>query len=187
MTPRLLLITRDEPDLIARATAAARAGGPRVAVLLRRPRATAVNAQRLADALAPHGTPLLVHSADAVAASHAGLHLRDGARTPPGWPRDGKLIGRSCHDAAGLARAADYAVLSPVKAVPGKRRPLGWRRFEALAAACKHPVYALGGLEPIDAASARAAGAAGIAGIRWWLKAPSTEDAVRRALDAWGD
>ncbi|GAA0795515.1 thiamine phosphate synthase [Spirilliplanes yamanashiensis] len=77
------------------------------------------------------------------------------------------LVGRSCHDAAEVARLAgeDYAFLSPVfptASKPGYGPPLG----PAGAAALCSPVpwFALGGVDtPARAAHCAAAGAAGVA------------------------
>ncbi|WJW74941.1 Nudix family hydrolase [Thiohalobacter sp. IOR34] len=84
----------------------------------------------------------------------------------------GRWCAASCHDAAGLVRAAalglDFAVLSPVQ--PTLSHPqapvLGWTRFAALVEAAPLPVYALGGMTRADLEPARAAGAQGIAAIR---------------------
>ena len=84
----------------------------------------------------------------------------------------GRLVGVSCHDAAGLAHAArlgaDFATLSPVCATPSHpgREPLGWETFADLAAGATLPVYALGGMEDEDVDPARMSGGQGIAGIR---------------------
>lgn len=83
-----------------------------------------------------------------------------------------QLVGASCHDAAELAMAAslsvDFATLSPV--MPTASHPgalvLGWERFEALVEAASLPVFALGGLSPVDLDQARRCGGQGVAGIR---------------------
>lgn len=83
----------------------------------------------------------------------------------PSW------VGASCHNESELEHAAkvrvDFAVLGPVlqtRSHPG-RSPLGWERFARLCAEAPFPVFALGGLERRDLATAIAAGAQGIAGI----------------------
>jgi 8-oxo-dGTP diphosphatase len=43
---------------------------------------------------------------------------------------------------------------------------LGWSNFQELAEAAAMPVYALGGMAPMQLAQARATGAQGVAGIR---------------------
>lgn len=82
------------------------------------------------------------------------------------------FVGASCHNAEDLARAArlslDYALLSPVEATashPGAK-PLGWNRFAAISERAALPVYALGGLTPVDLDRAFRNGAQGIAAIR---------------------
>lgn len=82
-----------------------------------------------------------------------------------------QLIGASCHDAAQLSisvHLADFATLSPV--APTASHPdtpaLGWPQFQALAEASALPVYALGGMSPVQADEARKHGAQGVAGIR---------------------
>ncbi len=83
-----------------------------------------------------------------------------------------RLVGASCHDAIGLARAAalglDYALLSPVEptATHPDAAPLGWRRFAALVDRIPLPIYALGGLDPTDLNTAFRHGAQGVAAIR---------------------
>lgn len=79
------------------------------------------------------------------------------------------LCAASCHDAAELARAGDlgldFALLSPVAATtshPGAV-PLGWPRFAQIVSDTRLPVYALGGLEVHDMATAVACGAQGVA------------------------
>ena len=90
----------------------------------------------------------------------------------------GLLAGASCHDAAELARAMeldfDLAVLGPVKATPSHpgAPALGWDRFAQIARGATLPVYAIGGLAPIDVEDAWRAGAHGIAMISaaWDIK-----------------
>jgi thiamine-phosphate pyrophosphorylase len=99
------------------------------------------------------------------------------------------LIGASCHDPTGLARAAlggaSYATLSPVFESPGKGPPLGLARFGEWVRAARLPVIALGGLTAAHAASLRAAGASGVAVIRAVLAAPDPAAALRELLDVW--
>lgn len=82
------------------------------------------------------------------------------------------LVGVSCHDAEELTQAArigaDFAVLSPVSTTqthPGAV-PLGWSGFEALTEWAPMPVFALGGVGPVDLTEAWRHGAQGVAGIR---------------------
>lgn len=86
-------------------------------------------------------------------------------------------VAASCHDEKELTQAAaigvDFVVLGPVQRTgshPGVE-PLGWPGFTELCARASFPVYALGGLGPMDFGKARAAGAQGIAGIsNFWLR-----------------
>jgi 8-oxo-dGTP diphosphatase len=86
-----------------------------------------------------------------------------------------RVVGASCHDAAGLARAStlgcDFATLSPVHPTQSDApaEPLGWPRFARLADAASLPVYAMGGLGPDDGMDARLHAAQGVAGIRGFL------------------
>lgn len=90
-----------------------------------------------------------------------------------------KTIGASCHNGHDLQQAdlakVDFVTLSPVyqTRTHPQAQPLGWRQFAAFTASTKIPVYALGGMQPQDAAHARTLGAAGVAGIRgFWNKRP---------------
>ncbi len=80
--------------------------------------------------------------------------------------------GASCHGPGDLQRAQhldlDFAVLGPVRATPTHTAThgLGWPSFASLCEMTALPVYALGGLAPMDLAAAQAAGARGVAGIR---------------------
>jgi thiamine-phosphate pyrophosphorylase len=100
------------------------------------------------------------------------------------------LIGVSCHDARGLALAAEgratFATLGPWGASPGKGAPLGEARFAELTRGAALPVLALGGVGPADVSGAAAAGARGVAVIRAIYAAPDPAAAARsliRALD----
>ncbi len=84
---------------------------------------------------------------------------------------DYPLISASCHDLAELRLGQeldlDFVLLSPVLATAkyGDGRALGWEKFRELASQVSLPVYALGGLSPVDSEIARSSGASGIAGI----------------------
>ena len=176
----LLLITDEAPELAARVTLAL-AGVPpgRVAVQLRHKRLSAHALFELGSVLRTvtrkAGASLLINDrvdvAQAVGAE--GVHLPEQGLSVTVARRllgPDALVGRSCHDAAGLARAAadgaDYATLAPVFEVPGKGPPLG---IEGFASACQHarlPVYALGGINAAHTSELRAAGARGVAVIR---------------------
>jgi thiamine-phosphate pyrophosphorylase len=100
------------------------------------------------------------------------------------------VIGASCHDPAGLARAAaggaSYATLSPVFESPGKGPALGLDRFAEWTREVTLPVIALGGVNAANAASLKRAGARGIAVISAVFAAPEPARAVQQLLDAWG-
>jgi 8-oxo-dGTP diphosphatase len=82
------------------------------------------------------------------------------------------LVGASIHNTGELAQAeridCDFAVLGTVAATrshPGVV-PLGWEGFAGIAGRATLPVFALGGLSPLDADTARAHGAHGVAMLR---------------------
>jgi 8-oxo-dGTP diphosphatase len=120
-----------------------------------------------------NGDPELVQRTGA-----SGLHLRsDQLMGLKERPLDSAhWVAASCHGREELRQAerigADFAVLSPVRATathPGAK-PLGWEAFAALAEEAAIPVFALGGLRPIDTAKAKRRGAQGIAAIRGFLE-----------------
>lgn len=84
---------------------------------------------------------------------------------------DDALLGVSCHDAAQLAHAeilgADYAFVSPVAKTTSHSEalPIGWAAFGALAQQTDLPIYALGGMNAADIATAKGNGAQGVAAI----------------------
>lgn len=92
------------------------------------------------------------------------------------------LLAASCHDLTQLRQAeaagCDFVVLGPVAATashPGVAG-IGWDGFARLREQVSLPIYALGGMQVGDIASARAHGAQGIAAIRGLWPPPS--DAV---------
>jgi 8-oxo-dGTP diphosphatase len=109
-----------------------------------------------------------------------GVHLRDAqVRALAQRPLpDGLPLAASCHDAEGLARAeqlgCDFAVLGPIGATashPGAAG-IGWDAFAALREHVSLPLYAIGGMTPVDIAIARSHGGQGIAAIRaLWAQA----------------
>ena len=173
--PALILMT-DEARL-ADPLPAARALPRGSAVILRHygAPARAALARRLAAIARARGLLLLVGEDPALArrVGAAGVHLPERAirrasavRWQAGW-----LVTAAAHSPAALrlaaAAGADAALLSPVFATashPGVPA-LGPRRFQALAAACPLPVYALGGIDAARARSLCGSGAVGIAGI----------------------
>jgi 8-oxo-dGTP diphosphatase len=84
-------------------------------------------------------------------------------RPPVSW------VGASVHDASELEHAmalgVDFAVLGPVQATQThvERAPLGWSAFKRMADRTSVPLYALGGLRPVDLEVSLAHGAHGVA------------------------
>jgi 8-oxo-dGTP diphosphatase len=117
---------------------------------------------------------LVNHDVDLAGELGVGVHLRaaqlrelrERPLPPTSW------VGASCHDGEELELAAhlnaDFATLSPVRSTASHpdAKPLGWDGFARLVADARLPVYALGGVEPVDLERARLAGAQGVAGIR---------------------
>jgi len=151
--------------------------------------------QRLGEALgrlcAERGVPLLINGslelakrvgAQGVQLPEAGPSIAE-ARRQLGA---GACIGASCHDRAGLERAAaagaDFATLSPVHVVAGKGEPLGEEGFAELYRGLALPIFALGG---IDVAAARRLASRGIgrlAVIRAVMAAPDPAARVGELL-----
>lgn len=154
-------------------------GGARTVVLREKdlPRADRV---ALADQLRELVPTLIVGSDPTIA--DGGVHLAANDLFPARRPA---LVGRSCHSAEELERAAaegcDYATLSPIFASaskPGYGPPLG---VDALRDA-PLPVYALGGVDPSNASACVAAGAAGVAVMGYVMRAADPALAVRELI-----
>lgn len=162
-------------------------GGPLVVVLRERDLEDHERA-RLADALVDLLEPvggLLVSARPMIEGSH-GVHLR---RDDPVVRDRSGLVGRSCHDADELTRArderADYVTLSPVApsaSKPGYGPALGSTGLSALLAQVPGApaAYALGGVEPSNAAQWRACGAYGVASMGAVMRASDPGAVVRR-------
>jgi thiamine-phosphate pyrophosphorylase len=118
----------------------------------------------LADTLRAFVPHLIVAGPDPLGGD--AVHLAASDPLPRG-PLAARLIGRSCHDAAEVARLSleDYVTLSPVfptSTKPGYGPALGPSGAGALAPSM--PWLALGGIDsPSGAAGCAAAGAAGVA------------------------
>lgn len=121
------------------------------------------------------GVNTSIEQANVLQAEH--LHLTS-ARLQALEHRDqfnGRWLSASCHTADQIqqaqAKGIDFITLSPVRTTsshPGEP-VLGWASFAELAAESTVPVYALGGLEDDDLATAQQQGAQGIAAISaWW-------------------
>ena len=93
------------------------------------------------------------------------------------------VVGASRHSIDGARRAeaegADFVLLGPVFATPGKERPLGLGTLAEAARALRVPVHAIGGVSAETAGAVRAAGARGLAAIR-----PFLQGDVARAVEA---
>lgn len=182
MTPlpfRLLLITDPTiPGWLDAVLAAVEAGGDRVAVQVRDPRAGAAELAHLARGVraAAPGTIVIVNDrCDVARVSGAhGVHLKESgleiadARALPGLAAGIGIVGASCHDARGIARraGADYVTLGPFGDVPGKGAGMGAATFASIARDATMPVLALGGIDAAAARDAVRAGAHGVAVLR---------------------
>ena len=184
--PLLVLTDRTQavrplPDVVA----AAVDGGARTVVLREKDLPDDERA-RLADALRPllQGGTLVVAGTRLTAGA---VHLAAADAVPSPRPA---LVGRSCHDPAEVAAATgcDWVTVSPVHLTaskPGHGPDLG---TDGLAACVRAPgappVYALGGLGPVDAAPCRAAGAVGLAVMGGVMRAERPDRAVADLLRA---
>ena len=184
--PRLLVLTdRSQcagplPDTVAATVEA----GAR-AIVLREKDLPAAERDRLADRLGALLEPvggLLIRAGGCGSGDHEAVHLAAADPLPEARP---KLVGRSCHSSAELARAAaegcDYATISPVfltASKPGYGPALG---LDGLAAVVRAgpPAYALAGIRPDDARGCLAAGAHGVAVMGAVMREPAL---VRRYL-----
>jgi len=104
------------------------------------------------------------------------------------WP--GLVVGASRHSVDGARRAeaegADFVLLGPIFATPGKeRRALGLGPLAEAARALRIPVHAVGGVGAANARQVAEAGARGLAAIRVFLDLPAAE-AVRALRAAAG-
>lgn len=203
--PPLHLVSDDRvvawPDFLARAEAAARAGGERVAIHLRAHAHGGATLDRLARALRAlcdqSGAGLWVNDrvdvalaarADGVQVGRRGLAVADVRALVGTVP----AIGYSAHSRTeaeeAAAAGADLVVLGPVfetASHPGAP-PLG---LDTLRAACRSavPVVAIGGIRPAHVEAVRACGAVGVAALSgaWEGPADETGARVRRYLEAW--
>jgi thiamine-phosphate pyrophosphorylase len=147
-------------------------------------------AGELAQVLRPCGAALLIAGDAALATltGAAGVHL---SGTDPPVPDPGPLIvGRSCHTAAEIDRAAAegcaYATVSPVfetASKPGYGPALGLAGLAALCERATIPVYALGGIQPRRVGPCLAAGAEGVAVMGKVMGAADPGAVVRTLLE----
>ena len=154
------------------------ASGLKLVQIRDKPLPAAAREQLARDALARvrgfPGARLLVNGDESLArrVGADGVHYPAGQLAALKRRPDFALCGASAHTAADLAHAAelgfDLVVLGPVKATPTHpgARTLGWEGFDALAADCAIPVFALGGLVRADLETAWTHGAHGMAMVR---------------------
>lgn len=187
--PRLLVLTdrtQCRGDLTG-TVAGAVAAGARAVVLREKdlplPERSAL-ALELRALLAPVGGELVWAGAEGGEGAPA-VHLA--ADDPFPVVRRPAVVGRSCHSAAEIARAAaegcDHVFVSPVfltASKPGYGPALGLSGLAALVRGAP-PVYALGGIEPGDVPGCLAAGARGVAVMGPVMRDP---DLVGAYLDA---
>lgn len=183
--PRLLILTDRAAAHASVVEVVARAvdGGARAVVLRERDLSPADRA-RLADRLRALLVPVDGLLITAGPGSDA-VHLAAADALPDPRP---SLVGRSCHDAAEVARATaegcDWVTLSPwglTASKPGYGPPLGAAGFTALAAQAP-PTFALGGVGPGEVAACRAAGAYGVAVMGAVMRADEPERVVADLL-----
>jgi thiamine monophosphate synthase len=191
--PARLLVLTDRTQCagpLVDAVAAAVEAGAR-AVVLREKDLPGPERERLAAELTAVLTPVGGLLVRAGPAGGPAVHLA--AADPFPVPRPA-CVGRSCHSAAELDRAAaegcDWVMLSPVfptSSKPGYGPALGPAGLGALIAGRTGPrVYALGGVQPADVGACLAAGAYGVAVMGPVMRAPERTRAYLAALESAG-
>ena len=135
-----------------------------------------------------HDRPHLARAARADAVHLGGRSLA--ARDVRAWLDPELALGLSTHagdDPRGWSEA-DYLFHGPVLATtkPGARPPIGFEALARAVASTPRPVWALGGLEPADAAAVRASGASGVAVLSGILPRPDAALRAREYLERWG-
>ncbi|MES2182457.1 MAG: Nudix family hydrolase [Pseudomonadota bacterium] len=128
-------------------------------------------AERVIELAEPYEAKVFIHSdVDlAVNLQATGVHFTGQNLMQLSAKPQGLLCGASCHNRQELAQAAmlgfDYVLLSPVQVTRSHAdtEPLGWAGFSDLITGYTLPVYALGGMQVADLATARLNGAHGIA------------------------
>jgi len=147
-------------------------------------------AQKLVEV---YGAKLLVNArADIARAAHLdGVHLPENDLSP----RDARstlgqhaLCGVSTHSLETAQRAAaegaDYIVFGPVFPTPShpESKGCGLEVMSEVAASVSIPVFAIGGIDAVNADSCRKAGAHGVAVIRAIWERENVEEAVRELV-----
>ncbi|PKO94000.1 MAG: DNA mismatch repair protein MutT [Betaproteobacteria bacterium HGW-Betaproteobacteria-1] len=128
-------------------------------------------ARRIIEMCRPYSAKVLLNTHTELAAELGadGVHLTSGQLMDMAQRPDNMWVGASCHNRTELDKAAslglDFVTLSPV--LPTRSHPeaacLGWRQFEATILDYPLPVFAMGGMQPVDLATAWQHGAHGIA------------------------
>jgi thiamine-phosphate pyrophosphorylase len=150
---------------------------------------------RLVRCGAEAGATIGVHADyDAAMATGAGgVHLpRHGSITAArAYLGDQATIGISTHDQDEVQRAAelgaDYVTLSPIfetASKPNYGPSLGLAGLAELARTAAIPIYALGGVDVLNAARCRGAGAAGVAIMGAAMRADDPETMIRSVIAA---
>lgn len=128
-------------------------------------------ARKVLEIARPLGSKVLINSDEQLARRIGadGVHLSAAFAAAARQRPDVSLVGASAHSAAEIEVAAnlgcDFAVLGPVQATrshPGVEG-IGWPLFSALTIDSPIPVYAIGGLTPLDTQRAIKHGAHGLA------------------------
>lgn len=190
LPPLLLLTDRTQCVGPLRDTVAAAVDGGVRAVVLREKDLPDHEREKLADELRTLLDPvdgLLVIAGPAGSAGGSdAVHLAARDPFPTSAP---SLVGRSCHSAEELARAAaegcDYVLISPVfptSSKPGYGPALGLTGLATLTSLPIPPAYALGGVRPADAQGCLRAGARGIAVMGPLMRDPRLVPAYLAAL-----
>ncbi len=120
-----------------------------------------------------HGARLMLNAPAAwpLCAGIHGRHLRSAELMALRQRPDGELLSASCHDEDELCQAArlgvDFVVLGPVCATASHpdTAVMGWDVFAERVDAARLPVYALGGMQPVDMSRSLACRAQGLAMI----------------------
>jgi thiazole tautomerase (transcriptional regulator TenI) len=201
--PLVHAVTSDEivarEDFIDVACAVMRALGPRGAIHLRAPRASPARLYAFAEALAVAqkltGAWLVVNDrvdvALAVGARGAQLTSRSLLVTDARHVAPGLALGASVHGLdegrSAAAGGADWLVAGQVfaPASPTTGTPDGLALIEALAAATRVPIIAIGGMLPAHCHALRLAGVHGVAVIRGIWDAPNAERAASDYLSCY--
>lgn len=146
-----------------------------VALSLRAKGATLAQRLHGVERALEHGNCVVLNGAisTALLARAHGAHLPEALWTD--LPRDrerraGFVVGASVHDVDGAKRAsalgADYLVFAPVfDAISKTKRGAGLSALANVCRASSTPVYALGGVTPVNARACLSAGAYGIASV----------------------